>query len=152
MRSSNYWGSGKGSPDWRGNSSSHTMGDGGVKETGFSGPEGRDLMPRSSIIQGQVIMIHHGRGMTHPWYCTASRPSSLQATHLLYPSPEGHSPPPISHTQGLPPTSCQPHARVVILSFSDSTLQPFHPPYLGLFLQLSLELLQLLGEGLLAFG
>lgn len=40
----------------------------------------------------------------------------------------------------------------LILDFSDSTLQPFHPPYLGLFLQLSLELLQLLGEGLLAFG
>lgn len=42
------------------------MGDGGVKETGFSGPKGRDLMPRSSVIQGQVIMTHHGRGMNHP--------------------------------------------------------------------------------------
>lgn len=57
---------GRGSPDWRGSSSGHPMGDGGVKETGFSGPKGRDLMPRSSVIQGQVIMTHHGRGMNHP--------------------------------------------------------------------------------------
>lgn len=42
------------------------MGGGDVKETGFSGPEGRELMPRSSIIQGQVIMTLHDKGKTHP--------------------------------------------------------------------------------------